>query len=304
MVVYRLAQLGRLVINRIPICLAYPTAELIGDAIYYCWGRARRNMIKSVASILQRETRDPEVRKTARRCMGHFVKYIVEMLRYPYPDEDFFQKHFQLTGKDYLDAALREGAILVSFHLGNLDLGIRLLGSLGYPINAIVESLGWSGELDAFLQKPRAHNGVKLINTKDASARMLEILRNNEVLALMIDCPNFGKGVKIKLGKSWVIMPTGAATLALRTGARLIPCGLVRTSNIAFRGIIGKPIDYVPSGKLAEDIRELTQRAARSMEEMALSFIDQWYIFHPLIKDELQDVKETSNEGSALYPAD
>ncbi len=305
MVVYRLAQLGRVIVNRIPICMAYPMAELTGDAIYCCWGRARRNMVKSVASILKRETGDPEVRKTARRCMGHFVKYIVEMLRYPYPDEDFFQKHFRLTGREYLDSALKEGkgAILVSFHLGNLDLGIRLLGSLGYPINAIVESLGWSGELDAFLQKPRAHNGVKLINTREASSRMLEILRNNEVLALMIDCPNSGRGVKVKLGKSWVIMPTGAATLAIRTGARLIPCGLVRTSSTTFQGIIGRPVEYAPSGNLAEDIRELTQLTTASMEEIALSFIDQWYIFHPLIKDELQDLEKTPGKSPAFYPA-
>jgi lauroyl/myristoyl acyltransferase len=305
MVVYRLAQLGRFIVNRIPVCFAYPVAELTGDMIYYGWGRARRNMNKSVASLLQRETNDPEVRKTARRCMGHFVKYIVEMLRYPHPDEDFFQKHFQLKGREYLDAALREGkgAILVSFHLGNLDLGIRLLGSLGYPINAIVDSLGWSGQLDAFLQKPRAHNGVKLINAKDASSHILEVLRHNEVLALMIDCPNFGKGVRVKLGKNWAIMPTGAATLALRTGAPLIPCGLVRTSNTTFQGIIGQPVEYEASGKLEADIKELTQRTAQSMEEMVLSFIDQWYIFHHFIQDEVQETEETSDEDPALYPA-
>jgi lauroyl/myristoyl acyltransferase len=291
MIIYRLAQIGRFIISRIPACISYRIGAVIGDAVYYLWPRARRNMIKSVAGILSREVDDRQVRDTARHCMRNFVKYIIDMLRYPSPPEDFFQKKFELTGQEHLDSALKEGKgiVLVSFHLGNLDLGIRLLGSRGYPINAVVESLGWSSQMDTFLQEQRANNGVKLINNRDTFTRLLEVLRKNEVLALMIDCPNFGRGVKVKLGKKWVMMPTGAATLALRTGARLIPCGLVRTSNTTFRGIIGKPIEYLPTGKLADDIKELTQRTAHSMEEMVITFVDQWYIFHPLIKDELQD---------------
>ena len=102
---------------------------------------------------------------------AQFFKYIVDLLRYPFPKEDFFKKQFHLSGREYLDEALKEGkgVILVSFHLGNLDLGIRLLSSLGYRVNAIVNNLEWSGQLDDFLQKPRAHDGAKLITTKEAS---------------------------------------------------------------------------------------------------------------------------------------
>jgi lauroyl/myristoyl acyltransferase len=248
-------------------------------------------MVKSVANILHSSTSDPEVRKTARRCMSNFCKYIVDFLRYRKADENFYKTHFKMTGWDNLDNALKEGkgVILVSFHLGNLDLGIRLLSSQGYSVNAIVDKLEWSKQLDIFLQKPRAQNGAKLINSREISHRVLDVLRKNEILALMIDCPNTLRGVKVKLAQKWVLLPAGAATLAMRSGARLLPCGLIRTSNTTFQGIIGKPIEYDPTGKISDDVRNLTQNTVLALEEMTRQFVDQWYIFHPLFRDELQD---------------
>jgi len=110
-------------------------------------------------------------------------------------------------------------------------------------------------------------------------------------------------GGNVKLGQKLVTLPSGAAIMALRTGARLIPCGLVRTSNTTFHGIIGKPIEYQPSGKVSRDIQGLTQLTARSLEDIARAFLDQWYVFHPLIKDELQDISEAPDPGNAFNPA-
>jgi lauroyl/myristoyl acyltransferase len=304
MIIYRLAQFGRFCISRLPSWISYSIAAGIGDGLYYFWPRGRRNMAKSVANILHKNTADRSVKTISRHCMRNFIKYIVDLLRYPFPKPDFYKNQFQLSGQEHLDKVLKEGkgVILVSFHLGNLDLGIRLLSSLGYRMNAIVNNLEWSGQLDRILQEPRAYNGVKLIKTKEASAHILEILRRNEILALMIDCPNGDRGVKVKLGNKWVLLPAGAATLALRTGARLVPCGLVRTSNTTFRGIIGEAIEYLPTGKVAEDARELTQRVVRSLEQMTRQFVDQWYIFHPLIKDDLQDIEDVPGEDTAFNP--
>jgi lauroyl/myristoyl acyltransferase len=278
MIIYHLAEFGRSTVCKLPTGIIYPLAAGIGDGMYYFWSRARRNMIKSVAAVLNSEVDDPEVRKIARRGMRNYCKYVVDMLTYSRPKDEFFQTQCRLQGREYLDAALKEGkgAILVSFHLGNLDLGIKLLSSLGYPVNAIVDNLEWSGQLNTFLQKGRSQNGAKLIDSRDVSSQLLAVLRRNEALALMIDCPNFGKGIKIKLGQKWVRVPTGAATLALRTGAKIIPCGLVRTSNNTFQGILGQPLECQPGGKIAKDTQKLTQDMVKALEDMTRAFIDQW----------------------------
>jgi lauroyl/myristoyl acyltransferase len=301
---YRAAETARSIISRVPASTTYPLANLVGDAMYYLWSRGRRNMAKAIANALDSDINDPKVRNIARHCMINFCKYAVDTLRYSYPKDDFFQKHIALIGQEHLDAALEEGngIILVGFHTGNLDLGVRLLSKLGYPVNAIVENLN-SGQLDQFVQSPRAMSGVKLIQLKEAgdrSSSLVRVLRRNEVLAMMIDCPNCIKGVRVKLGRKWVTLPSGASTLALRTGARLIPCGLFRTSNTTFQGIIGQAIEYVPTGKMADDMQVITQKIARELENMTRSFIDQWYVFHPLINDDLQGFNETSDTALNL----
>jgi lauroyl/myristoyl acyltransferase len=286
MIVYRFAESARSLISKIPAPAAYAIASLCGDATYLVWPRGRRNMIKSVASLLDCDWRDSRARKIARKCMRNFCKYAMDILRYSYPARDFFEKQFEISGLENLDSALEEGkgVILVSFHLGNLDLGARLLSHLGYPVSAVVNNLK-SGQLDKFLQKPRQHSGLNLIKAVDISAGLMDILRRNEALALMIDCPNDGRGVNVRLGKHQVSFPAGAAIMALRTGARIVPCGLVRTSNTTFKGIVGKPIEYLPAGRVVEDIQALTQQMVKVLEDMTRSFIDQWYIFHPLIQE-------------------
>jgi lauroyl/myristoyl acyltransferase len=300
-VVYRLAEVGRSIISRMPPWTTYPLANIAGDIMFYTWSRGRRNMIKAVANSLNSDINHPKVRNIARRCMRNFCKYVIDIFRISYPKSEFFEKQVNLVGRENLDAALEEGkgVILVSFHTGNLDLGTRLLSNLGYPVNALVENLT-SGQLDMFVQNPRSKSGVKL-STRDTSSSLVQALRKNEVLTMMIDCPNCIKGARVKLGQKWVLFPTGAATLALRTGARLVPCGLFRTSNTTFKGIIGKAIEYHPTGKMAHDVKEITQRIADELDETTRLFIDQWYVFHPLIKDDLQDSQEDSQ--TALTPA-
>jgi KDO2-lipid IV(A) lauroyltransferase len=288
LILYYVAEFGRVVVSRLPACISYPIASGVGDLVYYFWPRGRRNMRKSLAAIFQTDANSPKVRTTARHCLRNFSKYIVDMLRYANSNKEALERDVEMVGLENLDAALKEGkgAIIVSFHLGNLDLGIRALSHAGYPVNAIVNNLE-SGQLDRFLQKPRAGSGVKLVNPSSGILSLLQILRRNEVIGLMIDSPFYEKGIMVHLGNKMINMPNGVAAMALRTGAKIIPSGLIRTANTKFRGIITKPIDFHPSGDMVADARELTQRFIQELEKIALEFPDQWYIFHPLIKDEL-----------------
>jgi KDO2-lipid IV(A) lauroyltransferase len=259
-------------------------------------------MIKSIAAVLYQETDSPGVRTNARYGMQNFCKYIVDLLRYAYPKTGEFEKDIDLLGTENIDKALAEGkgVIIVGLHMGNLDLGVRALSQVGYPINAVVHNLG-SGQIDRFVQKPRVYSGVKLLGAADGVLQMLNVLKRNQAIAMMIDSPNSGKGVLVKLGNKHIIAPNGIAALALRSGAKILPCGLVRSLNTKFIGLICKPVQFEPSGDLREDATELTQRTVRALEEMARIFPDQWYIFHDLIREDVPSIehgKETSGSST------
>jgi phosphatidylinositol dimannoside acyltransferase len=299
-VLYYLLEFGRSVVARIPASVSYPIASAVGDMVYNFWPRGRRNMSKSIAALLKQEVNSIEVRKTARQGMRNYCKTIVDMQRYAYPKKGALERDIDLIGLENMDRALAagKGAIVVGLHMGNLDLGVRALSHAGYPINAVVYNMG-IGEMDRFIQKPRTGSGVKLISATSGILRMLDVLKRNEVIALMIDIPFNEKGVLVKLGHKTIKVPSGMAAMALRTGAKIVPCGLIRSTNTRFCGIVGKPIQFNPQGNLAEDARELTQRTIQALEQMVSFFADQWYIFHPLIKDELNGLDSLSKKPAA-----
>ena len=258
-------------------------------------------MVKSIAAVLYLNNNSPEVRKTARYAMRNYCKSIVDMLRYAYPKKGVLERDIDLIGAENLDNALAKGkgVIIVSLHIGSLELGMRALSNAGYPINAVVNNLE-SGQTDRFIQKPRAHGGVRLINASKGILYMLDVLRRNEAIALMIDSPGTEKGVTVKLGNKIITAPSGVAAMALRTGAKIVPCCLIRSTNTKFLAIICKPIEFNPGGKLTEDAMELTQQIIQTMEQMARVFADQWYIFHPLIKDGAIDLERMPEKTSEV----
>lgn len=286
---YHLAEAASFTMEILPTWFSYSIASFVGDVIFFSWPRIRRNLTKAVANLLNSSDNDSKVRKISRQCTRNFCKYVVDVFRYAHPREGFFEKNFKISGRENVDKSLAEGKgiILVSFHLGNLDMGVRILSANGYKVSAIVDNLQIK-QLDTILQESRSLGGAQIISVKAASHMLLDILRRNEILALMLDNPHCLKGVKAKLGQKWVLFPSGAATMAIRTGARVVPCAVVRISNTNFHAIAGKPIEYQPSGDLTEDIRIITQKMVTALEELTRQYIDQWYVFHPMIKDELQ----------------
>jgi KDO2-lipid IV(A) lauroyltransferase len=303
LILYYLLKLIRITAAGLPAYISYPIASAVGDFAYFLWPRGRRNMAKSIAAVLYQDVDSPEVKKNARAGLRNYYKSCVDIFRYAYPKRGFFERDIDLIGTENIDKELAKGkgVILVSLHMGNLDLGIRALSHAGYPINAIVQDFE-SGPIGRFVQRPRVRSGVKLISETESIFRISHVLRRNEAITLMIDGRCYEKGVAVKLGNKNVIVPGGMVALSLRTGAKIIPCGLIRSTNTKFHGIIGKPIQFEPTGNLVEDVRELTQRTIRVLQGAARIFADQWYIFHALIKDDVIPLDQVTrkNRGNKL----
>lgn len=285
MALYYFAELCRFIACKLPTSLSYLLACAVGDVLYLVWARGRRSVKENVAAALGSGANPSVVRRIARQCMRNFCKYAIDFLRFSSLSPHIGGDRVTIHGLENLDSALREGkgAILVSLHIGNFDLGVRLISRLGYPVSAIVDTLK-IGQVDRLVRKWRANLGVRLIATKEGVTKMAEVLRKNELLALLIDCPEYERGIEVKFGHKSAMLPAGAATLALRTGAKVIPCGLVRLSNNTFHGFIGEHIKFHPSGNLTLDIKEFTQCIVSALERIARQFTDQWYMFRPLAR--------------------
>ena len=183
-----------------------------------------------------------------------------------------------------LERALGEGngAIVVTPHLGNWDLGAAAIATCGSPVHAVTDPFG-PPAVDGLVRATRERLGVGVIPVGPASAReALRALRRNEVLLLACDIDHGGAGVAVSFLGRQVVLPSGPATLALRTGAPVIPGYMKRGADGRHESRLLAPLPVPTRGDATSQTAELTQAIASSFETMIRADPSQWFAFHSL----------------------
>jgi lauroyl/myristoyl acyltransferase len=274
---YRLARLCVFLCTRLPLRLCYTLAEAMANALYtFCPG-LRDDAESSAADVLGQTKGSSEVSRAARRCMANYAKDVIGLCRYGgRPAEAEARVSFE--GLDRLDAALSEGkgVIIVGLHLGSWDVGAVYLSQRHYPLNAIVLSSNGNDRLDTFMRHLRCEAGIRVISAHGGLGPAAEALRRNEVLAMLIDAATEGKSVKVRFLGGYAQFSPGAAVLALRTKAAVLPMCTVRLPDNTFKGFIGERVESGLSGDLQSSIQSLTQRILDSLQGFVQQYPDQW----------------------------
>lgn len=174
------------------------------------------------------------------------------------------------------------GAIVVTPHLGNWDLGAAAIATCGRPVHAVTDPFG-PPAVDGLVRASRERLGVGVIPVGPASARAaLRALRRNEVLLLACDIDKGGAGVPVRFLGRRVVLPAGPAHLSLRTGAKLIPGYMRRREDGRHESRLLEPLAEAVGKDGQTPAAELTQAIADAFEEMIRVEPSQWFAFHSL----------------------
>jgi KDO2-lipid IV(A) lauroyltransferase len=77
-------------------------------------------------------------------------------------------------------------------------------------------------------------------------------------------------------------LPAGPATLALRTGAALLPCAVYFEDRTdAHLGVVRPARSTARTGKLRADVHRLTQELAHEFEGLIRAAPTQWHLMQP-----------------------
>ena len=77
-------------------------------------------------------------------------------------------------------------------------------------------------------------------------------------------------------------LPAGPATLAIRTGAPLLPVGCYFTPRYnGHHAVVRPPVPTVRRGGLRDDVARVTQALARELEFLIRRAPEQWHLFQP-----------------------
>ncbi|MGH2377553.1 MAG: lysophospholipid acyltransferase family protein [Candidatus Limnocylindria bacterium] len=268
--------------QRLPTAVLYPIATLLGELAYLTWGAKRRIAKGNFAVVLGRPERDREVASTARRSFRNFAKYLVEIMRFPKLSTEDFERLVQIEGMEHLRAATKHGRglIFVSIHFGNFELGgARVAGEI--PLNVIADDLNNQRLMDLLIGH-RAHKGINIHSPSGAARKVLQALRRNEMVGLMMDLGPRALAFENVAARFFDVptrFPTVAADLARVSGAPIVVAAVVRQRDNTFRGIALPPI-FVD--RRDGESQRVTEKIAEQLEGFVRRWPDQWYIFRPM----------------------
>ena len=273
------------VVGRLSLRASYAAAFAIGTIGYYCWPSGRRAMNANYRRVLATASR-AEQRRAARRSLVNYCKYLADFIRFPRLAPPTLISWVEGESRfAALNAVLEHGngAVVVCMHFGNWDIGAGAAAARGYPVTVVTETFG-DPRLDAMVQGSRSRLGMKIVPMEKAGPSLLRTLKQNGLLALLIDRPTPGEGVRVEFFGEEVEVPAGPARLALRSGAAVVPTAFARIDprRAEVTTLCDFTIATEPTGNRDRDVQTLTQAIMHSHERFIRQYPDQWYMFRPM----------------------
>lgn len=275
---YLLYQLGSFLSRRNPLWFSYWLAERAGSASYFLRKKARLAARENIQQVLGK---DAEVDTKTKVCFQNFAKYVVDFFRFPMINKENLDEFITIEGKEHLDEALGygKGVVALSAHLGHFELAGAALSLSGYKINAV--SLRQPNPyIDKLFIRQREKCEVKGISFDSAAMGCYRALRKGEVVALLGDRDIIGQGIKASFFGKETTIPRGPISLAMLTGAPILPGFAVRGKNNKFCLFIEKPFFVPKTGNKERDAMEATKKAIAALETYISRYVEQWGMFH------------------------
>jgi KDO2-lipid IV(A) lauroyltransferase len=229
-----------------------------------------------------------EARSVARRCLRMYGTYIMDYFRIPAMKPHWLPKMFRpMVGQENVVAALKggRGAVLVSPHLGNWELGGVALALMGNPITVVGVPDALMPGISRFRDHARRVHGIEVINVEAGAISPLELARaleRNRLVAMLGDRNFFeADAVEVDFFGRKARFPRGPALLAIAMGSPLLPCFVTYGAKGKYDAEVTAPIPAPSAGPKGERASEMTQALAKVFEERIRAHPEQWYVFDP-----------------------
>lgn len=221
--------------------------------------------------------------RAVRHVFDSYARYWAESFRLPGMGCDELTAGMREDGYAPIAAALDAGTgcILALPHLGGWEWGAFWMTTcMGLPVSAVVEPVE-PPELAQWFVGLREELGMEVIPLgPDSGAAVASALKRNRVIALVCDRDVAGGGIEVDFFGERTTLPAGPATLALRTGAPLIPTAIYFEGDHHL-GVTRPALDTSRHGKLREDVARITQDIAHELEILIRRAPEQWHLLQP-----------------------
>lgn len=293
MLQYFAIKLASLTIAYLPAKVGYALACLAGDLAYLLSPQTRRQVQANLRRAMGPNS--PRLRQASRQVLRNLAKSYYELVRMPRFHRRYLERAITVHGWDnFLQAHSRgKGVVVVTAHLGNYFFASQILALRSVPAAVLVERVR-PPALFRLVSGFRVSRGLTLIPVGDSAAALrepLRLLKAGRVLGIACDRDVLGSGVPSDFLGERTTIPAGAATLAARTGAAVLPCFAVREKGDRFSVYIEPPLVAARNGGSPEGLREQMGQVVAIMEKYIRKYPEQWVVLQPVWPENEKPVK-------------
>jgi phosphatidylinositol dimannoside acyltransferase len=246
-------------------------------------GGRRRIVERNLVRATGRRLEPAELDRLVRATFASYVRYWIESFRLPGTSAAALAAGIDEEAVGHLWAGLDagKGVVLALPHLGGWEWAAFWLAEVKHqPVTAVVEPVE-PPELANWFVGLREKFGIEVVPLGDGAVNAcMRTLRENRILCLLSDRDIGGGGVAVKFFGETTTLPAGPATLALRTGAALVPAA-VYFDGEGHRAVTLPALDTTRQGRLRADVDRITQDLACALEELIREAPEQWHLMQP-----------------------
>jgi lauroyl/myristoyl acyltransferase len=273
-----------------------PSAAFIGrlsQASYLLWPTKRAWSNRNFGHVLGLEPDDRRVRRLALRAYRAYGRYLVELMRLPAMPPDEIAGLVPDLDADEVKRIWRAapnggGLILAVAHVGNNEAVAASVARHGMPISVVADDSSFP-ELFELLRRQREGWGVHIVAWRNLR-EIYGVLRRKEMLGLLVDWGYRADGIPVRLFGAWTTLPAGPATLAAKTGSRILSIQIRRETTGAFSVRWPEPIDLASADP--RELQRASQLMADALAETVADAPDQWYSFKPIWPSDPEEIRD------------
>src|SRR5436190_7057752 len=265
----------------------YPILQLFSPFFFFFFAApARRAVLANLAIVLPGSSRAMNYLRVF-RTFHNYAWTISEAAIYKLIEEEF---SYEIIGANWLDQlGAAQGAIVLTAHMGNYDLGAALFAEKFNREIRVVRApepdRQTAEHLSASLEKS-GEGAIKVdYNTAGAmlSFDLLNALRLGEIVSIQGDRVEGGVAERpAHLFGKRVRLPNGPFVLAQVARVPIYPLFIARSGYRSYQIIVREPITGLRCGsERAHGIAQAVEKWCRVLEQLIAQHWDQWFAFAP-----------------------
>lgn len=277
-------QLGARLLPYLPRPIGYSLCDQISclAPLMPVWPRIQLNVRHVLPQVSEHE-----LRRTGRGIVAGLLKNYYDLMRAPATSSAELASTVEIAGLENLRQTLArgKGAIVAMPHMGNLSMIAEPVGTLlATPITVVIEQMR-DPAVHELIKQFRLRGDIHMVEIGPQATREIgRALRAGGIVVLPSDRTVASATVEVDFFGATAVVPSGAALLALRSGAPLLTAYTYRPTSGRSTVVIDPPLAIERRNDLASDIRRVMQAIMRIFEAYIRRHPAQWLLTEPVWK--------------------